>query len=137
MKTKIFVLFLLPILFLISCENSTEPEPMDSEKFIAGIIDLNNDLVSEEINKILSDLTPRHTSNDGYGHKNNFTTLIDRINTQCENVEAQLRCYACIETYPPQSEIEIITDSSGIQIRRVIDITTPADKRLFFNSVHK
>jgi hypothetical protein len=63
--------------------------------------------------------------------------LVNRINSKCENISAELICYACIETYPPQSEILLTTDSVGASINRTIDILTPSKDKLSFVRIHK
>jgi len=137
MKILEFVLVIFLFSFFVSCENNSEPEDLNCEKFSTGIVNLDQEIVSEELSKILSDLNPKITSTDKLGHENNLSTLIDRINSQCGNIKSELICYACIETYPLQSEIKVTTDSLGISVYRIIDILTSSEKKLSFVRIHK
>jgi len=136
MKIKFLIFLLFQIAIIISCENNNEPEPPNYESLATSIINFDQEIVSEEFNKLLTDMSPHITSDDPLGHENNFSTLIDRINSQCENINAELLCYACIKTYPAQSEIKLTTDSSGVFIYRIIDILTSSEKKLFFVRIH-
>jgi hypothetical protein len=100
-----------------------------------GIINYDQSSVRTEISKLTADLTPISIAGDTFGQLNNLDKLIDRI-SKCGNVTAELRCYACIETYPEQSEIILKTDSSGIQIQRVMDISTSNKEPLKFGGLH-
>jgi hypothetical protein len=88
-----------------------------------------------EISKLTDDLTPMPIAGDTFGQLNNLDKLIDRI-SKCGNVTAELRCYACIYTNPPQSELILKTDSSGKQIQRVMDISTSNKESLKFGGLH-
>jgi len=126
---------------ILSCENSVEPnnewENLDCENLKTGIINVNKEVVEFEINKLVSDLEPAVHSNERFGHEENLNLLINRLNTQCNEISAELICYACIETNPPQSEILVRTDSSGISVKRVIDILTPGNAALSCVRIHE
>jgi hypothetical protein len=118
-----------------SCEN-TENQYLDNcSQIKKGIINMDASILSSEFSKISSDLIPKPSDIDELGHVENFDTLIARLNT-CNNISATLRCYACIKTGPPQSEIIVETDSSGTQIQRTIDILTSQDQALSFLAIH-
>ncbi|MEJ2054330.1 MAG: hypothetical protein P8X42_10450 [Calditrichaceae bacterium] len=85
----------------------------------------------------MSDLKPHSSDKDSRGQFENITTLIKRINSNCDDITSELFCYACIETLPPQSEIILTADSSGTSINRIIDILTPADDKLQCLRVHR
>lgn len=89
-----------------------------------------------EINKLVTDLVPSKTDSDPIGHKENLALLIEQLNIQCDNITAELICYACIKTGIAQSEILVTTDSLGTDINRVIDILTPDDDTLFGWAIH-
>ena len=72
-------------------------------------------------------LTITFRENDEFGHFNNLNTLIDRLNSNCPQIHAKKYCYACIETFPVQSEIKVEFNFLGNQIVRIIDISTPDD----------
>jgi len=102
-----------------------------------GIINIDQELVAAEANILLSDLFPKTSSNDTYGHRENILTFINRINSECDNISAELICYACIKTYPPQSEILLTTDSAGVSVNRTIDLLTSSEDRLSFVRIHE
>lgn len=110
---------------------------IDCNNLKTGIIEQDSEIVKSEINKLVSDLVPVITENDKIGHKKNINLLIERLNTQCNNISAELICYACIKTNPPQSEILVTTDSTGIEIKRVIDIMTPENAKLNCRGIHE
>ena len=101
-----------------------------------GLINSDSEMVCEEISKLLYDLPPDNNSDDKFGHRENFNTLIERINSNCDNVSAELACYTCIETYPRQSELILSTDSSGVEISRILDVSTPEDDFLSCIRLH-
>ena len=133
----LFLLFLTFVLF--SCDSLTnhEIDTINCDKLQSGIIDINVQTVSTEVNKLLKDLKPQISGSDRFGHKENLDKLIERINSQCGEVTADLICYACIETNPPQSEILVTTDSSGTLIYRTLDIRTPDDDIMSCVNVHR
>jgi hypothetical protein len=133
----------LPVVFFVFCFlNSCEKGRnngvfnMDCNKLKAGLILYQDSIVNVEISKLNKDLNPKITNADVYGHGNNFEILISRVNT-CEDIFAESFCYACIKTNPPQSEILVNTDSSGVSVSRIIDIVTPSDGKLSFRTIHQ
>ena len=109
----------------------------DCKNLKDGIILLNSEITKTEINKMLSDLEPHSIDKDRGRQFENITTLIERINSNCDSVTAALICYGCIKTLPPQTEILLTADSSGTTIQRVIDIVTPDDDILQCTEIHK
>ncbi len=63
--------------------------------------------------------------------------FINRINAECDNISAELICYACIKTSPPQSEILLTTDSASISVNRTLDILTSSEEKLSFVRIHE
>jgi hypothetical protein len=128
---------LLGILFLVVLSSCTKDkiESIDCELLTEALVNYNDEILKAEVDKLTIDLKPDVGSNDIYGHSKNLNTLIDRLNTGC-NIEASLFCYACIQTLPPQSEISILVDSSGTEVCRIIDISTPEDEILKFSGIH-
>jgi hypothetical protein len=114
---------------------------LDCKKLKTGILNANlelseNDLlISVEIAKLTSDLTPKPGISDRYGHLNNLYTLFNRIN-KCENISFYICCYSCIQTNPPQTEVLVIADSNGVQIKRIFDIATGTQMNLTFYAAH-
>ncbi len=138
-KTKfpVGMLFLL-LAFLFSCEEEQDkhayPIP-DWDKLVKGFVQYDEGTIKEEMAKLVIGLEPSKTVNDTYGHEENINTLVDRLN-DCPKIRAELLCYSCIKTYPPQSEILVEVDSSGSETTRVLDILTPADSALSFVNIH-
>ncbi len=63
------MLVLFTFFFFISCNSSTEPNYFSSQDFSVGVINFDQDLAAAEANKLLSDLFPKTSSDDPYGHK--------------------------------------------------------------------
>ena len=138
MRTNVFLLlFAFSFLFLFSCEKEDKIMNPDCANFIEALIYLKSNSVKKVIDELTLDLNPDVKEDDNWGQRENIDLLIDRLNSQCENISASLVCYACIYTLPPQSEIIISTDSSGVEIKRVIDILTPNDAILKYINVHE
>ncbi|NOX65026.1 MAG: hypothetical protein GXO85_04315 [Chlorobi bacterium] len=138
---KVLFPLILCLVFLISCDGFGDDqdgnyEDVDCNNLHVGLLTSNTDIVKTEVNKLLVDLYPIKTDEDKFGQKNNLDILIKKLNKQCNNLSAELICYACIKTNPPQSEILIKTDSLGIPIERIIDISTPDNAVLQCVSVH-
>jgi len=114
----------------------------DNQSFIScanlrtALFNFNSEQLNIEVNKLTTDLVPTPMMNDEIGHLKNLNELIERLNTNCKAIIATKECYACIETYPVLSEIKIEIDSSGIQIERIIDISTPEDGVLMSLRMH-
>jgi len=133
------------IFFFTACVSSCEKtvndsnndwEKPDCDNLKTGIINMESEIVKSEINKLVTDLEPAKTDSDYIGHKQNLDILIERLNTHCDNMAAELICYACVKTNPLQSEISVITDSAGTSVNRVVDILTPDDDILYCVRIH-
>jgi hypothetical protein len=78
--------------------------------------------VKEIVNRLTADLTAQSaTATDPDGHHNTYLTLIDRLNDECD-INATGVCYACIDTYPPQSEIKLTILLGTHSVTRIIDL---------------
>jgi hypothetical protein len=132
MRTLIFILALIAI---NTCEQE-DPQPIvDWEAFKTGVIQKDISIIEKEISKLLINTLATPTSSDPIGQKINIGILVQSINGS-NKIAAELFCYACIKTYPSQSEILLTTDSSGISVRRIIDIRTSEDSILAFVNIH-
>jgi hypothetical protein len=129
------LLTLLLLVGFISCEKQ-EIESIDCEVFIAGLATLDEGMVKSEVEKLTVDLNPHPSDEDLLGHSGNLQTLIDRLNDGCEDYTASLLCYACIYTYPAQSEILIEFFVNGNKQEVVIAIHTPENDILRFAGIH-
>lgn len=137
MKSFGILLIISTIIVLTSCEEEDKVEGIDCEVLSEALVNSHSENLKVEIDKLTSDLKPHVSNSDSYGHNENLITLINRLNSQCENIEVSIECYACIKTNPPQSEISISIDSLGIEVCRIIDILTADDKILSFSSIHQ
>jgi hypothetical protein len=137
MKTKNLILFFTILVIFISCNKDEEHQSPDCVSFAEALVYYRTDSIKIVIDELTNDLHPKKKENDRWGHRENVDLLIERLNVKCTNVTAVLWCYACIMTYPPQSEIILSTDSAGIEVKRVIDILTPDDDVLKYVNVHE
>jgi hypothetical protein len=110
---------------------------IDCNNLKTGIINMDKELVKPEINKLLRGSVPIRINGDEIGHKKNLSLLINGLNSQCIEIHTELHCYACIDVLPALSELLVTTDSSGVIIRRIIDISTPSDDTLSYRWIHE
>jgi len=129
--------FIIIILFSISCEqkDNSSDTALNCENLKNGIINTDNSIIKSEISKLTTDLSPKPTADDQWGHSANFSTLITRLN-DCNEITAASVCYACIKTLPPISEILVKTDSAGVQVQRYLDFKTSDQSNLEIIAIH-
>jgi len=134
-KSKI-VFFTLPF-FISVCDDSVRNEVIEVNcgNLKTGLIIKDQEKIGIEMDKLTENLPPDPTKNDPIGHSENLTIITQSIHS-CDGLEAEIFCYACVETNPPQSEITIQMDSVSVKIERIIDISTPSDKILKFSGIH-
>ena len=137
LKNLFFVTILIGC-HILACKKSLDINivQLDGEKLQTGLIESNSEMVCNEISKLLFDLKPRLVAEDQFGHGHNLNRLVERINNYNDLVHARLLCYACIETNPPQSELILTTDTSGVELARILDISTPDDDLLTCIRLH-
>jgi hypothetical protein len=138
--------YLISILLIITITFCKKDEGvldfgLDCKKLKTGILNANlesteNDsLINVEIVKLTYDLTPKPGISDRNGQLNNLYTLFNRISA-CENISFYICCYSCIQTNPPQTEVLVVADSNGVQIKRIFDFATGANMKLTFYGAH-
>lgn len=140
MRKQYFLPIIVAVLIItqFSCDSINDTElnkELDCTELTAGLLSFDNERVESEFDKITVDLLPISNVDDQIGHLQNCQDLVSKL-SDCELISAKLLCYACIETYPPQTEILITLDSSGQIVNRVIDVLTPSDSSLDFVRVH-
>jgi len=124
-------------LFVVSCDKDDDKHnELNCDKLKTALIEHDDELAEEEIDKLTDNLSPNPVDGDPIGHAVNLDDLIEQLNLECGEITASLVCYACIETFPPQSEIKLILDSLGTSVDRIIDIITPSDGELRFHRIH-
>jgi hypothetical protein len=129
------ILILFAILAFATCENN-EPGVLNCTTFQTAILEKNEGIVRSEIEKLTTDLSPAPTPEDNIGHMSNLQILTDRINSGCEEITASVLCYACIETYPPLSEILVEFVSDNTPVSATIDIVTSENDILRFGGLY-
>jgi hypothetical protein len=130
------LLTLLLLTGLLSCEKQ-DIESLDCDLFITGLNTMDENILKSEIEKLTVDLSPHPSDEDRIGHSGNLQTLIDRLNAGCDGYSVSLICYACIETYPAQSEILVDFFVGGSKQTITIDIHTPENDILRFAGIHQ
>ena len=137
---KNLILFSITLLLagFASCDKGAEKKEttIDCNKLKSALIIYDNEIISGEISKITAKLIPISSKSDVIGHRNNFDIFVDNLN-DCVGLKAELLCYACIKTYPAQTEILITVDSVGNQVKRTIDILTPKESCLSYKGIHE
>ena len=130
--------FLTSLLILGACTILSDDKHVDYGALHKALVAEKDSVVKKEVNKMTANLYPDNSEEDPIGHRKNFDTLIDLLEADGNSgFEAELLCYACIETYPEISEILVRLDSANVEITRVIDVFTPRDDRLRCSGVHR
>ena len=137
---KSFILIVSGMLFLcIGCVKETTPldenEIAYCETLKSNLVIVNEPVVKEIVDQMLSVLSPTPTGDDPVGHMQNLNTFIDRLKNEC-HFNARNICYACIETFPVTSEVGIVLDSSGVEVERVFDLRTPETGVMTLTDIH-
>lgn len=93
MKNKILII--LFTILLISCSNNNDnPVEINCDNLKSALFNFDSEQLNLEINKLTQDLTPVPTPVDELGHSNNLNELIERLNSNCEDILATKQCYA-------------------------------------------
>ena len=137
-----YLLYLIPIFVVLnftSCYDKEKEQDREEScsNLVNGIQEMNDIPIKLEISKQTFDLVPKVTDEDPIGHMENMHKLVNRLNDLCNEIEAELICYACIETYPSQSEIKITAHSEEEDVSLVIDILLPEDDLPVYHSMHE
>jgi hypothetical protein len=67
------------------------------------------------------------TTEDMYGHRQNTAAFLKALNAECPDIQFVLGCYACMESYPPQSYVLVLLDSLDQPVQRRFNIFVPPD----------
>ena len=132
------MLILLSLAFACDTEDPVDNDPVvDAKKqeFCDAIMNRDLDYLTIEFEDLCADLLPEAIDADPLGHEANLTELIQRLNDM-NCLTASLGCYACIETFPLISEININIKDGDIVFEYVIDFQTPGDGVLVFAGLH-
>ncbi len=124
----VIILFCCNLAFLtFSCD--------DEAVRICESLDVNITGLKAELNQRLSGLQPKPSEGDPTGHRDNLIFFVEQLKSGC-NLDASIECYACIYTFPAQSEVNIMIDSSGHVMKRVLDISTPESGVMTVINIH-
>lgn len=124
---KLILLFLVAT--IIACEHYYVSD------FCEALIHNDVTYVRHEVDHILYDLVPQATANDPLGHYYNLMLFVDELNRD-DCIYASIICYACIETFPLQSEVHVEIDDGHYIIEKFMDIATPPDSEMYFVGLH-
>jgi hypothetical protein len=129
-------LLLLSILFLgfvwNGCSDTIE---LPCKELRESLAELEEETTANLLNDLLKDLPPNPTTDDLTGHRANLDLFVERLDDQC-GFQVYVECYACVETFPAISEVGINLDSSGVSVRRIVDIRTPDEALMTVTGVH-
>lgn len=118
---------------VLDYENKSFLTYSECENLKSGLSNINYSTVKEEFDKLTSDLLPSPTEQDEYGHKENYNELILRLNS-CE-ISAEVSDFIYY-SYPPTYIMEVKLDSSNFEVKRILDIITPSDGKLYLAKIN-
>lgn len=122
----------LPFLLLILLSACTKD---DLSPFCDALINKDISFVKNHVDNIANNLFPYPDYIDPIGHEINLQILADELSIDpC--LTASVLCYACIETYPYQSELLITINSESAFFQIIMDIAVPEDGSMYFVSLH-
>jgi hypothetical protein len=116
------------MLVAASCEDEID-RPCAS--LTAGLIALDETAVRNDIDGWLA----AYDASNANGHEDNIAAWVQSLRDEC-GFDATLTCVSCIETFPPQSEVLIRLDSSGVTVDRTLDIFMPDEGPMTFRAIH-
>ena len=130
-----YIIVLLTTVFLISgCykdDNTQAQTGINCTEFKQNFIDNDKEAIRIIINSLCQNYPPISTQDDELGHKENTIKLIEELNGSCSDIVFVQKCYACLESYPPQSSIEVQLDSVGISIIRGFRLYVPENEKMY------
>lgn len=116
------------LVLTLSCEDEID-RPCAS--LTAGLIALDEAAVRNAIDGWLA----AYEASNANGHEDNIAAWVESLRDEC-GLDASLTCNSCIETFPPQSEVLIRLDSSGVTVDRTLDIFMPDTGPMTFRALH-
>jgi hypothetical protein len=143
MKNRLLPFLLIILLIISFCKKDNKSDcGVDCGKVMYGIYHANSSdnqkvdsILKVEINKVTTDLNPKPDISDQSGQLENLYILFTRLSS-CNNISFYICCYSCIQTAPPQTEVAVFADSSGVQIQRIFDFYTWENNKLTFAGAH-
>jgi hypothetical protein len=130
---KKFLLILLIAVLGLGCEKENETSCEDL-KIAVKTDDI--ETVKDIVTLLAFDLEAKVTAEDPTGNYNNFKTLIERLNGECDVTATEI-CYGCIYTLPETSEIELVIPLGTHSVTRVLDIAPNQAGKLICTNMHE
>ncbi len=116
------------LLLVTSCEDEID-RPCAS--LTGGLIARDETAIRNDIDSWLA----AYEASNANGHEDNIAAWVQSLHDEC-GFDATLSCVSCIETLPPQSEVLIRLDSSGVTVDRTLDIFMPDTGPMTFRALH-
>ena len=133
MRFFTYILFVGFALCSFQCKDETLLPCMELR---TSLVEFDNSTAIHILDQKLEDLLPHPTSTDQLGHEANMNIFISRLKDDC-GLEAEMFCYACIETLPLQTEIIVQVETKDTLVSRTIDILTRNDGNLVVANIHE
>lgn len=132
---KRFFIITIAALFVFSNCRRSETDPQSSRLFNADCEQLKNAMVNHDVDQARAAITAFIAGLYSDLHTEaNMIELVRLIERSCSAIDAELLCFACIDTLPEQSEIKLRLTVGGTTIVKVIDLSyTPANRIRFVN----
>jgi hypothetical protein len=127
---KIFfllVIFLSALIILNSCGD----KKANCELISQSIVDNNEQMLKNEINKLCATYKPFKTGSDAYGQQQNLTKLTESISGNCAITISDV-CYNCVNTTPPISTFKITFNVDTTTYAKTIEIGLTPYNRLTY-----
>jgi hypothetical protein len=137
-KMKKLFFFSALLLGLTSCKIDPalpEPEDFHCANLAQHYIYKDYEPIRSAYNLLLQQYPPLPAaSEDMYGHRQNTDAFLEALNAECPDIQFVLGCYACMESYPPQSYVLVLLDSLDQPVQRRFNILVPPDSYMSVRS---
>lgn len=130
---KIFFLLLIFSTALILL-NSCGDKKANCELISQAIVDNNEQMLKNEINKLCATYKPSKTGSDSYGQQKNLTKLTESISGNCDITISDV-CYNCVNTTPPVSTFKISFMVDTATYAKTIEIGLTPYNRLTYKGI--
>ena len=127
MYQRFLVIIVLFALLLAGCKK--QGSDFKCQELKEAIVTDNVEAVKTKLTGFINKLTSNTYS------KQNLEILVASLSRDC-SISAELLCFDCIYTLPPQSEIRVIFNSSGSVISKTIDLSYSPDNKIKVVNMH-
>jgi hypothetical protein len=127
---RITVLFFLLVTVVSGCDKDIAPRSASCDEFRSALKSDDKAKVKEFIDQFITEsFSLTHTGG-------NLEKLATYISNHCD-VDATVFCYACIETYPAMSEINIRFLDGATEVKKTLDLSNKHnDNGMYFLNMH-